>query len=245
MLWILGCIYFLNHCQVLVLDRQMNHFQGLDKQRRSGSVQCRRLWFNPWVRKLPWRREWLSTPVFLPGEFHGQRSLAGYSPWGHKESDTTELLTITLGGPQWRLHITASPYEGARVVKILWYRLQLDNLTKWNLNRGSMFLKFIFKPPIILWQTFSTEKILNYIMCFSLSKIEDAEYHLNFSSWLTKIDNNHWARLVNNGVPSEVNEVCRILFLCPFNGHRSLWFAGSCSCISWAFFLSLFIRACL
>jgi len=42
----------------------------------------------PWVRKLPWRREWLPTPVFLPVEFHGQRRLVGYSPWGHKESDT-------------------------------------------------------------------------------------------------------------------------------------------------------------
>ena len=40
--------------------------------------------------KIPWRREWLPTPMFLPGEFHGQRSLAGYSPWGSKESDTTE-----------------------------------------------------------------------------------------------------------------------------------------------------------
>ena len=38
----------------------------------------------------PWRREWLPTPVFLPGESHGQRSLAGYSPWSHKESDMTE-----------------------------------------------------------------------------------------------------------------------------------------------------------
>ena len=51
--------------------------------------------FKPWVRKTPWRREWLSTPVFLPGEFHGQRSLVGHSPWGHKESDTTEQLTHT------------------------------------------------------------------------------------------------------------------------------------------------------
>ena len=42
-----------------------------------------------------WRRKWQPTPVFLPGEFHGQRSLAGYSPWGHKESDTTEHLTHT------------------------------------------------------------------------------------------------------------------------------------------------------
>ena len=41
---------------------------------------------------MPWRREWLSAPLFLPGEIHGQRSLAGYSPWGHKESDTTDGL---------------------------------------------------------------------------------------------------------------------------------------------------------
>ena len=42
---------------------------------------------------MPWRREWLPTLVFLPGEFYGQGSLAGYSPWGRKESDTTERLT--------------------------------------------------------------------------------------------------------------------------------------------------------
>ena len=41
---------------------------------------------------MPWRRKWQTTPVFLPGKFHGQRSLIGYSPWGHKESDTTEWL---------------------------------------------------------------------------------------------------------------------------------------------------------
>ena len=40
--------------------------------------------FHPWVGKIPWRREWLPTPEFWPGEFHGQRSLAGYSPWGRK-----------------------------------------------------------------------------------------------------------------------------------------------------------------
>ena len=43
-----------------------------------------------------WRRKWQPIPVFLPGEFHGQRSLVGYSPWGHKESDTTEWLTLSL-----------------------------------------------------------------------------------------------------------------------------------------------------
>ena len=45
----------------------------------------RRHRFSPWVRKSPWRRPWQPTPVFLPGESHEQRSLMGYSPWGHKE----------------------------------------------------------------------------------------------------------------------------------------------------------------
>ena len=45
---------------------------------------------DPWVRKIPWRRKWQPNPVFLPGEPHGQRSLVRYSPWGCKESDTTE-----------------------------------------------------------------------------------------------------------------------------------------------------------
>ena len=50
----------------------------------------RRHGFDPWIRKIPWRTEWLPTPVFLPREAHGQRSLAGYSPWVHKELDMTQ-----------------------------------------------------------------------------------------------------------------------------------------------------------
>ena len=49
--------------------------------------------FTPWVRKISWRRAWQCTPVFLPGEVHGQRSLLGRSPWGPKELDTAEWLT--------------------------------------------------------------------------------------------------------------------------------------------------------
>ena len=55
--------------------------------------RCKEHGFNPWVRKIPWRRKWQPTPVFLAGISHGQRSLAGYSPWGHEELDTTELTT--------------------------------------------------------------------------------------------------------------------------------------------------------
>ena len=46
--------------------------------------------FDPWVRKIAWRREWQPSPVFLPGEFHGQRSLVSHSLWGCKKSDMTE-----------------------------------------------------------------------------------------------------------------------------------------------------------
>ena len=54
------------------------------------ACQSRRPGFSPWVGKIPWRRARQPTPVFLPGEFHGQRSLIGYSPWGHKELGMTE-----------------------------------------------------------------------------------------------------------------------------------------------------------
>ena len=54
----------------------------------------KRLRFNSWARKIPWRRKWQPTPVFLPAESHGQRNLAGYSPWGSKESDMTEQLLL-------------------------------------------------------------------------------------------------------------------------------------------------------
>ena len=55
--------------------------------------QINMLGFKPWVRKILWKREWLPTPVFLPGKSHGQRSLENYSPSGHKELDTNEQLT--------------------------------------------------------------------------------------------------------------------------------------------------------
>ena len=59
-------------------------------------LQRRRPGFHPWVRKVPWRREWRPPPVFLPGEFQGQRSLASYSPWSCRELDTMEQLTLVI-----------------------------------------------------------------------------------------------------------------------------------------------------
>ena len=58
------------------------------------------------VGKIPWRRAWQPTPVFLPGKSHRQRSLAGYSPWGCKESDMTEATEHT------RMHMHAHTHTG-------------------------------------------------------------------------------------------------------------------------------------
>ena len=60
------------------------------KEPACGCRRHKRRGFEPWVGKIPWRRKQQLTPVFLPGESHGQRSWRGYSPWGGKESNMTE-----------------------------------------------------------------------------------------------------------------------------------------------------------
>ena len=67
--------------------------------------------FDPWVRKIPCKRKWQSTPVFLPGKFQGQRSLVGYSSWDCKELDMTEHIhttqhnTLNCTGPTLHNHL--------------------------------------------------------------------------------------------------------------------------------------------
>ena len=77
------------------LKKKLSKYFGLARwlSRKESACQyrrCRRCGFNPWIGKMPWRREWQPTPVFLPGKCHGQRSLAGYSPCSHRESDKAE-----------------------------------------------------------------------------------------------------------------------------------------------------------
>ena len=79
------------------------------------ACRCRRhkrLRSDPWVRNNPWRRAWQPTPVFLPGESHAQRSLAGYSPWGRKDSGTTERPTLSNGGQVARAELGANRPHG-------------------------------------------------------------------------------------------------------------------------------------
>ena len=62
---------------------------------KESTCQCRRPGFNPSVRKIPWRRKWKPTPVFLLGKLHGQRSLVSYSPWGYKSVRYLATKTTT------------------------------------------------------------------------------------------------------------------------------------------------------
>ena len=75
------------------------YVRGLPRWHRGKepACQCRRhkrCEFDPWMAKIPWRRQWLPTQVFLSEEFYGQRILAGYSPWGGKELDLTECACV-------------------------------------------------------------------------------------------------------------------------------------------------------
>ena len=80
------------------------------------ACSCRRCGFDPWLGKIPWKRKWQPTPVFLPGKSHGHRSLVGYSPWGCKSwtwlSDSTTkgpLRSLICGGFGVTPHMTHMP----------------------------------------------------------------------------------------------------------------------------------------
>ena len=94
--------------------------------------------FDPWVGKIPWRRERLPTPVFWPGEFHGL-----YSPWGRKESDTTEQLSLSLS------HFTDKKSAEVRV-GLVWEGGKgghLQRLKGRSLTRSEAGLQTVFLGP--------------------------------------------------------------------------------------------------
>ena len=73
-----------------MLNNQTRTLMGFPGNSVKNLPAMQETWFDPWVRKIPWRRAWQLTPVFLPGESHGRQSLVGCRLWGRTESDTTE-----------------------------------------------------------------------------------------------------------------------------------------------------------
>ena len=88
---------------------------------KESACQCGSRGFNPWVRKIPWGRKWHPTLVFLPGNSRGQRSLAGYRPWSHKELDPAEQLNT-------HIHTHSIISRASQVAQ--WQRVRRDLVTK-------------------------------------------------------------------------------------------------------------------
>ena len=101
-----------------------------------------RLGFYPWVRKILWRRKLEPTPVFLPRESHRQKSLASYSPWGHKESDMTERLITFM------FYWTLQFYNKQRFSSSIWSNCTSNFLTWWT---AQISYRYIAESKAILF----------------------------------------------------------------------------------------------
>ena len=98
------CIIWSEFCPLSLIPKNMHHgiavsqgFPG-SANGKEPTCQCRRhrrLGFDPWVQKISWRGTWQLSPVFLPGKSHGQRSLAGYSPWSQSQTWLNQLIMHT------------------------------------------------------------------------------------------------------------------------------------------------------
>ena len=125
-------------------------------------LKRRRPGFDPWVGKIPWRRAWLPTPVFLPGEFHGQRSLVGCSPWGCKESDRAEGLTHTHNGSKIECQrLGPTLYKGERETE--------DHkwILSWGLTSSELRTVFLLFPPSLSSVFLSFSSLSSLSLLFS------------------------------------------------------------------------------
>ena len=127
------------------------------------ACQCRRLSFNLWVRKVSWRRKWQPTPVFLPGRYHGQRSLGAYSPWGYErvwhdlEGNGTSLQYSCLenpmdGGAWW-----------AAVHGVSKSRTQLSNFT-FSFHFHALEKEMATHSSVLAWRIPGTGSLVGYCL---------------------------------------------------------------------------------
>ena len=117
--------------------------------------------FNPWVEKIPWKEAWQPTPVLLPGESHRQRSLAGYRPWGSKESDTTEATEHKYTINSFRVHSSQVYFGSKYFTEPQEYSIPSNSCLPTHSTAGSMVLfleailrrnKHLFPCPSLSWR---------------------------------------------------------------------------------------------
>ena len=111
-------------------------------------------WLDLWVGKILWRREWLPTPVFWSGEFHGQRSLAGYSPWGCKELDMMTEATFTFLKEE-----SDTPTEGRDMKN--WVGEQIQLICWLTSKHVFFYLDPLSWDPNLVWNIFPSILISN------------------------------------------------------------------------------------
>ena len=115
----------------------------------------------------PWRRAWPPTPGFLPGEFQGQRSLAGYSPWGRKESDTTEQLnSLAKICQNSRSPVSSQPRRGVALAPFSWqkaHRLRTGRCCHCTAGGGVHFWKV--RMPLSRSQTQNQRRVHYAFLC--------------------------------------------------------------------------------
>ena len=103
--------------------------------------------FDSWVKKIPWRRAWQPTPVSLPGESHGQRSLAGYSPWGRKSRTQLSNYTTTTTITRFRLKVECFAVLPCSVASVM-----SDSLQPHGLSPASLLSPWdFFRARILEW----------------------------------------------------------------------------------------------
>ena len=149
--------------------------------------------FDPWVGKIPWRREWQPTPVFLPGEFHGQRSLVGYSPWGNKKLDTTEhthiyLLCVEAGQFKDYINTAQIPFSVSQQVYTPWCCCCSKSLqsspTLWDTMDCSPLdssVHGILQAKILEWVAIPSSR--GSFQHRVLTKVNLSVFHRSFSLW--------------------------------------------------------------
>ena len=136
-------------------------------------MQYRRPRFDPWAGKILWQREWQPTPVFLPGEFHGQRSLVGYSPWRCKSQTRLSDKHHSTSSTQ-QSRIPSTRRMGALVLEVdlsnalqsppycLVHKLQLYDIVMDKLMNEGMFGTYLSSEEEYL---FSPPRVLSYSLC--------------------------------------------------------------------------------